>query len=718
MKIYGLWLTVFVFALAWGRALGQASAPLNDSQSTGSTILQEIVITAERRPTNLQTTAIAATVLSGAELAEKGVTNVDDLQFVMPSVTIQNFGQGNFFNIRGIGKSENNTGTTVGVITYRDGVATFPGFFQDEPYYDLASVEVLRGPQGTFVGQNATGGAVLITEKNPVIGGGYQGYLQGQVGNYTNVGAQGAVNLPISDTLAARVAFDEDYRDSFYEFTGDHTGTPGLVKESSLRFSLLWRPDDALSVLWKNDFNYINQGGYAADPFNAPEDPFHIGNNAHNLALDEFVRSVLKVDYLLSDGITLRSVSGFQKGRTAFDGDLDGTDQLGFTFRNDVFETIYSQEFNILSPDSGFFTWVVGAYYQHDEYNYPYPHFDIGLPPGGLDEQIYGTNPNQTAAGFGQVNFNLSHGFQLQVGLRYTSTTSTNNATIAIPEFGVALPDQQTEKSSRLTGKVALNWTVDPNNFLYAFVATGYKSGGLNTPTGPVLPATFGPETVTDYEFGWKATSLDGHLRTQIGGYYNDYNNFQVTIGNPTNPTASTEINNPSTTKIYGFEATAQGVFGPFSLDGGLSLLRSRLGTFFATDPRIKTITPCGETSGPSSPSCIDLSGHEQNYAPTLTFNMGAQYGLTVSNGDTLTPRVNFSHIARQWATVFENAALGDSLSARNLLDAQLAYQHRDYTFTLYGSNLTNQEYVSAINGSLRYEGPPRQYGLRAQVNF
>ena len=136
-----------------------------------------------------------------------------------------NFGQGLEFNIRGIGKGEHNSQTTTGVITYRDGVATFPGYFQEEPYYDIANVEVLRGPQGTFVGQNSTGGAVFVTTNDPIINGGYHGYVAGQLGNYSDVAAQGAINIPISDTLAARFAFNTEYRDSFYHISGPGRAT-------------------------------------------------------------------------------------------------------------------------------------------------------------------------------------------------------------------------------------------------------------------------------------------------------------------------------------------------------------------------------------------------------------------------------------------------------------------------------------------------------------
>ena len=214
MKIQGLWLSVTVVSLGCcGASLAQTAA--SGPQASSGDALAEVVVTAERRHTDLQTTPISATVLTGSDLANMGITSVDQLQFSTPGAVIDNFGQGIDFNIRGIGKGEHNSQTAVGVVTYRDGVATFPGYFQEEPYYDIQSLQILRGPQGTFGGQNATGGAVFVTTNDPVINGDYHGYVQAQVGNYTDFGLQGALNLPISDTLAARIAFNSEIARQF-----------------------------------------------------------------------------------------------------------------------------------------------------------------------------------------------------------------------------------------------------------------------------------------------------------------------------------------------------------------------------------------------------------------------------------------------------------------------------------------------------------------------
>ena len=715
-------LGLFASALLLGCS-GMALAQTAADNASGNGI-ETVVVTAERRAENLQTTAIAASVLSGSDLARKGVTSVDQLQSAVPSFTVQNFGQGNDVNIRGIGKGEQNSATLVGVVTYRDGVATFPGYFQDEPYYDIASVEVLRGPQGTFAGQNATGGALFITEVNPDIGKGYTGYVQGQVGNYGDVGLQGAVNIPVDDTFAMRVAFNGERRDSFYTLTGTHTGDPGSLKQASGRISALWQPTAQLKVLFKTDFNYIDTGGLPADPVNFPEDPFHIGNNAANTYFDRFVRSVVDISYTFENGITLRSVSGYQNGRTGYRADLDGTTLAAATFSDAGDEEILSQEFNLVSPDTGPLTWVAGVYYAHDRLYFPLPEFHIGLPGVG-DQYLTGTNPKQTAAVFGQVSYALTDNLQLQVGARYSDFRTTNDAKVIVvinPVFQFTIPFKQTEHDDAVTGKIALNWTIDPANFVYAFVATGHKGGGLNTPIVTPLPQPaplkFKPENVTDYEIGWKAAFLDQHLTTQLGGFYSDYKNFQVTIGNPISPANSTELNVPSNSTIYGMEAEAQGSFGAFSFNAGISLLHSELGTFFAVDPRTKTLAPCNSLTGPAGGACINVSGNQQVYAPTVTFNVGAQYVFDLGNGNTLTPRVNYGHIAPQWATLFENAAVGDRLSARNLLGAQLSYQTGDWDLTAYGTNLTDQHYISAINSGLRFMGAPRQYGVRLTKAF
>ena len=350
MRTHAYWLSASTLALAWcvgaqaqtvqstqgqptaaqesGVQPGNPAQNQSASESTGVSQGNEIVVTARRRSENVMKTPISASVLTGTDLANKGVSGVDALQFAAPSITVNNFGQGNDFNIRGIGKGEHNTQTTTGVITYRDGAPTFPGYFTQEPYYDVASVQVLRGPQGTIVGQNATGGAVFVNSNDPVIGGGYHGYLTANYGNYNDVGAQGALNIPISSTFAARIAMFGERRDSFYDITGPN-GAPYPYNKGDLRMlagriSLLWKPSDALTISSKTDLDYLDMGAYPADlytnrfkvlPGTTTPNPdytdlFDIHLNSPQEARDKFVREILKVEYRFANGIRFRVMRG------------------------------------------------------------------------------------------------------------------------------------------------------------------------------------------------------------------------------------------------------------------------------------------------------------------------------------------------------------------------------------------------------------------------
>ncbi len=743
MDTRALWVGASALAFVWAGAASAQTSPSVPAKAAASSsdtsVVPELVVTAERREVNLQRAAIAATVLSGSDLVKRGVFTVDQLQFVSPSLTVNNFGQGNDFDIRGIGKGEHNTQTETGVITYRDGVATFPGYIQEEPYYDVASVQVLRGPQGTFSGQNATGGAVLVTTENPVIGGGYDGYVLGHYGNYNDTGAQGAVNLPISDTLAARVAFNTEYRNSYYNISGPWTGDSN-VEWAGGRFSLLWTPTSQLKMLLKVDYDYLYNGNYFGDailnPFTGKVNPtsglFTFSNNGHQAAGDTLFRVIQQTDYTTGSGIDFRLVSAFQEGKSGWMGDIDGTDstivppESNFSINESVTTNIWTEEFNVISPSDKPVTWVLGAYYDNADYAFPLGRFDIAVPFGGVDEELAGVNHTYNAAGFGQLSFNLPHGFQLQVGARYTAWSTFNNVNFFVPEFiafGFNFPVRQTFSGQNVTGKVALNWNVDQHNFLYAFVATGAKPGGLNTPPyfglgAGVVPPPFQQEYVTDYEGGWKSTLLDGHLQTQLGVYYNQFNHFQVIVPIPNNPVQSTEINDPSNTVLYGVEATAQARWGGWSLNAGLGLEHSALGTFFTQDPRLAPTGTCNPTNGPTSPTCINLSGHPQTYAPDVTFNVGASYDYRLASGDILTPNIDFSYISDQWGTLFDNVALGDHLGSRHILGASLAWTHASWVTTLYGYNLLDQKYVSALLSPIRLAGPPLQFGVSLMKTF
>jgi iron complex outermembrane receptor protein len=718
-----LWLTTSAAVLLWtGAAQAQDAAP-QTTDDQDATSLGEVVVTAERRTTNLQETAVAATVLSGESLDDRGVFSLEQLQFVAPSTTVQNFGQGNYFNVRGIGKSEPTTAIGVGVTTYRDGVPAFPGYFQTEPYYDIGSVELLRGPQGTFAGTNATGGAVFITSRNPDFSG-VNGYVMGQIGNYDHLKFQGAVNVPLTDNLAARFAVNSEQRSSFHDITGAYSGSPGEVDMNSVRASVLWTPTDALRVLVKADYNSLDFGGYPADPSRATNDPFEITANGPHSGKDETARVSLNVSYVLDNGITLRSITGYQDGISEFSTDLDGTSALNNTFYDRVEEEVWSQEFNIVSPDNQRLTWLLGAFWQHDDVVFPVTTFPqgayhVGFPEGVIDYYIFGETPKETRAVFGQISYDVSDRLQIQLGARWSESTSTNDDVYTTyPAFGLILFQDSEVTAEKTTGKLSINYKVDDNNFVYGFVATGFKMGGLNAPNFYVPPRDFGPEDVIDYEIGWKSTMFDGRVRTQLGAYYMVYEGFQVAIGDPEYPLFSSIMNVEDETVLMGIEGSAQIRVDDWTVDVGAAVSNSELGTFYAADPRLTRTGVCDANTGPTSANCQNLSGNRQSYAPELTFNIGVQYDFHLPNGAVLSPRMDYAHIGESYTTIFNNEALGDELEARNLVNLLLSYKTDDWTLAAYALNATDQTYIASINAGLRYAGPPRQFGVNLTRTF
>ena len=177
---------------------------------------------------------------------------------------------------------------------------------------------------------------------------------------------------------------------------------------------------------------------------------------------------------------------------------------------------------------------MLGAFGLWDKDIFPKPYtLFIYLPAPGFPNyyDLQGTVLKHSYAAFGEIGFNISHDLKLDLSGRYTTSRATNH--VSIRQFGAFVtPDEQTTKTDNFSYKASLGWKVDSNNYLYGFVATGFRPGGLNTPeiSFPTPPAPFKPETVMSFEGGWKANFADGHIRTTIDGFYNNYRHFQVSL--------------------------------------------------------------------------------------------------------------------------------------------------------------------------------------------
>jgi iron complex outermembrane recepter protein len=719
-----------------------------------SDALTEIVVTAERRPENAQTTPIAVTVLSADELVQKGVVQMSDLQTASPSLSITPAGLTANVNIRGIGLDSGSPSVVPGVATYREGLWQ-PPILTTDSFYDVGSVEILRGPQGTFVGSNSTGGAIFINSRSPDFNG-LHGDIQAEVGNYSEWATQGAVNLPIDDEWAGRVAFAVRQRDSFYTNAGSQLtavaqqfNPPGALDEKNARFGLLGKPIDDLSILLKVEVNDKSTGGYAYKPVPgtqyapyASSDPFTLNYDHFTLNDELGVRTSLKIDWDIGgSGLIFRSLSGDQFMRVHNVYDNDGTSSTlpgppALVNTQAIIERPLTQEFNLISPATGPLQWIVGTFYLHDirevVLNIQSQAIPVSVMPNFM--QIL-----ESAAVFGQVSYEIVPRLQLQVGLRYTydknSVPSGEGVTIDLgipgaPPIFVNSAGQETDSAT--TGKVALNWTLNDSNFLYAFAAKGFKAGGFNAGSASFSQSNFAPETVWDYELGWKANFFQDHLRTSVGGFFNNYTNLQVGAFNPI--TAQASLINTGKSIIKGGEFELHGRFEGLHVDAGAAYVNSRLGAISLVNTEAlppgtaaQGLPQCAP--GATPPGCFDynpyivnLSGSQNPFSPEWTFNTGLEYEMPIAASTTLTPRINYSYIGHQWTTLFEEPAT-DYLGSQGLWSGSLTYQHKEWRVQAYGLNLANKVYVTGqtspgTNPNNEFFGNPRQYGLRAYRSF
>ena len=678
--------------------------------------LDTMVVTAERRATSLMSTPLSASVLSQDDLTERAIVNLDALPLVAPALTVSNYGGGNLVNIRGVGRSEVVTQASAGVPIYRDGVPTFNAYFASaEPYFDLWDVQVLRGPQGTFAGQNSTGGAIFVRSADPSLSG-FGGHVQLGVGNYSDVQGQLVLNMPLSDTFAIRLASDAQRRDGFYEYSGNYTGHPEKYERSAGRLGMLWRPNDSFEWVAKVDYNDFDYGANHYAPIASPNPLFEIASDTNLFAVDRFVRWSNTLSYTFGSGMVLRSITGYQSGSTRQKSDSDGTNLPIATLEYHADETITSQEFNLISPDASPLRWVLGAFYSDSKVGLPM--FDIEAPPVVI--AISSDLRRKNTAVFGNVSYEFAPGWQVEAGARYNHATVDQDLETSMTYMGFPLgvtPGPSTlPDDDKVTGRVGLSWQVDPRHLLYGFVATGHKNSGLNTSV--LSPPSFEGEDVTDVEFGYKGSFLGNRLRFQASYYHYDYKNYQFNQYD-VNTRSAVILNVPGKSTSQGVEMQLDGYFGATAFNLAASHATSKLPTYFAVDPRNPPLpgAPACAAGGPaSSPQCLDLSGRRLPFQPKTTFSAGVQHRFELGDG-SLTPRVDVAHTGSQFTTVYQVPGL-DTLESRTIVNANLTWHGGPWTATLYSTNLSDEQYVVAKLSGLRVAGAPRQYGLRVMRTF
>jgi iron complex outermembrane receptor protein len=684
-----------------------------DEASTG---LAEIVVTAERRTQRLQDVPISATVLSAADLSSKGVTDLANVQQVAPSIAINTYNRSTFVNIRGVGIAQSGISSSPGVAFYIDGQLIPHEFSIGLSFFDVGSIEVLRGPQGTLTGQNSTGGALYIRTPDPEFGT-ISGHVDQTVGNFDWYKTVAAVNLGLSENVAIRIAGVHDERGSFSRNIGSSPSKPGNANLDAARVNLTFRSDDEkLRVGVRGEYFDSRTDNIGVKNRNdaITSDPFVIEEDAISYFDTAGYRANTEVHYALSDMIELRASTSWQDSRISDQVDGDRTTTAlprpgpgrvtidALRFRDWV------NEVDLVSTGSGPFQWVLGGFLLKDRVNYRQDRDqNHTVRFVSATQSVIADVDGTSKSVYGQVTYSFDNGFELLAGAR----NSWDKQTAVSPTL------TSVQSTSAVTGKLGVNYHVNRDLMFYATASKGYKAGGTNT-NGPQVP-NYKPEQNYVYEAGVKTTLLGNSLRVNADVFDSDYKDIQYqSVIN-----GITATQNAAAGRTYGSELEITGRFDDFAFNFGGSYLHAE----FAENVCLNnTFNPAGTTGCPRvSPTLGDSlvpKGRTLPFSPKWTFNAGVQY--TMHFGDLeLTPRLLWSHLSGQRATPFPRVET--IVPSRDVFDARLSLVvNKGLTVEGFVNNFTDKRYIasqiqdagSAIGG-IQY-GAPRQYGVRAIVKF
>ena len=550
-------------------------------------ILEEITVTAQRREQSLQDVGVSATAITGQRLRDMGITDATEIGRVVPGVEFVTTTGGNAFgtiSVRGVAQTDYASNQESPNAIYFDEVYLASNAAAAFATYDLARVEVLRGPQGTLYGRNSTGGLAHFISAKPTED--FEGYGELGIGEYGQYWLEGAVSGPISDRVRGRLAGRWEQDDGYWKnrqpgekdtFESDARGVRGqlefdVTEELLARLSVAYneRPNARAGTYSISNF-YIDTNGVPV-PQPPDLDVYGTGPGANLIgyrddtgggpqgAFDSI--GFFENDNLLStlaltwsrDSLSFSSLTNY----TDFDFDyLDECDGSPIDFclsGSTQGLSQWSQEFRLTAED-GPLVWTAGLYYLDIDIDLTQV-FDFPLLSGSdYAFKDFNTADQQTEswATFGQVEWSFADAFRLIAGLRYTRDEKTFDSKVYFNELGngysggvgssvfddpllvydfskATVGDLAKLEDDLWSGKLQLEYTASESAFVYAGISRGVKGSGFNTNLGGGLTiegTPFADEAVIAYELGGKFDLSDGAMRINASAFYYDYSDFQ-----------------------------------------------------------------------------------------------------------------------------------------------------------------------------------------------
>jgi len=741
--------TVLAAAMVLAAPPALAQTVSDDGADAGNS--GDIIVTAQRRSERLLDVPMTITALSAETLEKSGVTTTVDLERVTTGLTMTFYGSNLQPSIRGVSATGGNIGDNPSVAMYVDGVYQPQQIAALFDLPDVEQIEVLKGPQGTLYGQNATGGAIIVRTKAPSFDLG--GKFSASYGNYNDIQLRGFVTAPlVDDSLAMSLAGAHQNREGFRRNISTGTKDRGL-KSDLVRGKLLivpadnfkatvtayWAERDDSTVYALQPLNDNSLGYYFADLAALYQVP---GLDAPKITKpskqfagfpDPFVNVKAwgvnaRAEWDVGPG-TINWVSSYSKSKVTADEDLDGSPVNIAQYKYDsLYDTAKLHEVNFASNDMGGFSFIVGGlwlktrsyfdrgqYVQFPDFNDPDILNNLTLTGEPLPTPVsafrsYGIVKKEIMAVYAEATVNVTDQFVLTAGGRYTHEKQSIMTDVGFLPAPIPSP-LNPRNWGKFTPRVTARYEITPDSNIYATFAKGFKGGLINTGSGFLANNVVDPEVITSYEIGYKGKPAS-NLTVTADAFWYDYKNLQVVAYGANNLYVT---QNAASTRGKGVEMDVNwGATPELRISGGVAYVDAKYRKF----EDAATFVPTGV--GGNMSVTTDLSGKRLLRAPKWTVNLSANYERETSAG-------TFGAFAGLYYNDGQFIETSSRIYQKSYvtLDGELSFAPSGIDglrLVLWGKNLTDKAYlnmglITDFGDSVAYAAP-RTFGARAEFAF
>lgn len=734
------------------RALAQSGGRLKIATAQ---VLEEVVVTSQKRAKSLDVQQIptAISVYSGEALEQAFVIDLTDVGRYAPNVQLNDAGTypgfANFF-IRGVGVSNTTRSQDPAVGAFFDGIYVGFGPSAIAAAFDFESVEVLRGPQGTLFGKNVTGGAVSVTSRRP--GREFGGYASARFANYDSIQLTGAVDLPLSDSAALRLAGANQSRDGYWKnsFT-DRTKPEQDI--DILRAVLRWEASDRLTLNLIGEYYRSRSGSSASQNLDSriaprvagpavvqsvfgytPGDKYHLQHDLQGYLFAQTRMLVLNASYRAEHGV-FTLVTGARDVRYDTSTDFDGSPFPVFHFpENREKQEQFSIEARYASSFSERFDFTAGLFYFTQAYDIGERRefFTGGNPqaPTLLQQVGLGLTDDESLAAFGEISYYLGERWTLLLGGRITDeakevTFCPFNADPAVfTSLDInecANPVNDDENWTSFSPRVGVDVELAENVMAYASWSTGFRSGSYNIRAR--VAEAIGPvdeEAVVTWEAGIKSTLLNARLRFNAAIFLSEYDDIQRTISDTViidgNPQVTQVLRNAAQATISGVEIeTSMLLTESLAANFSLGYLDAQYDEFPGID---------ADRNGVYNPEIDDAAAENLKFerVPEFEFTAALQHSIPLAGDNMLRSRVAYQWRDKHFVDTLNSPSI--AVDAYGLLDASVTYERvaSGWSLSLFGRNLSEEEFhdFGFDGGTHRavWGGVPRTYGVELRADF